>query len=83
MTTADAPGDQPTEQAVLDVDLDAQCSLAHADAHVRIVLDRHTRELGLANVAAIKRALADSAARRAASAHGGHGRHGQPSGRAA
>lgn len=80
MTTADAPGDQPSQQAALDVELDAPCLLAHPDAHVRIVLDRHTREIGLANIAAIKRALAASAARRAATEPSVGG---QSSGRAA
>lgn len=90
MTAASASGDHcldrpieppigsDVEQAELDVD--AQPLLSNPDAHVRVVLDRHTREIGLANVAAIKRALAASAARRAA-AEAGHQR--RASGRAA
>ncbi|MFM2183287.1 MAG: hypothetical protein RJB61_1581 [Actinomycetota bacterium] len=86
MTAASASGDHPigepagpdVEQPELDVD--TQPLLSNPDAHVRIVLDRHTRELGLANVAAIKRALAANAVRRAA-AEAGHQR--RASGRAA
>jgi len=85
MTAASASGEHPIGQPAEpdveqpELDVDAQPLLSNPDAHVRIVLDRHTRELGLANVAAIKRALAANAVRRAAEA--GHQR--RASGRAA
>ena len=62
---AEADGACETDTPAGDETGPVQLALATPEAHVRFHLDRHTREIGLAHVAEIKRQLAASAARRA------------------
>lgn len=80
LPATDTPPDDAHDGTGIDdtgIDDTGQLALATPAAHVCVVLDRHTREIGLAHVAAIKRQLAASAARRAAAEAGGARRSGR------